>query len=183
MKTPASIDPLEPTCSTFGFIPSLALCEMMIDTSTIKGLQALYHFGRPPLHTFQLISQPTNQTNCILYQLSFPSAYPCGALMKQSNNLHYHNIAISFVLTHCEGLCFCFCFILELSSFGMIHDGEGNPCRKAEGNIMSPTLTGNNGVFSWSVCSRQYLNKFLRQASAWKGIFLISDTEEDSLEK
>ncbi|KAI6077418.1 A disintegrin and metalloproteinase with thrombospondin motifs 18 [Aix galericulata] len=29
-------------------------------------------------------------------------------------------------------------------NFGMIHDGEGNPCRKAEGNIMSPTLTGNN---------------------------------------
>ncbi|XP_029466482.1 A disintegrin and metalloproteinase with thrombospondin motifs 18 [Rhinatrema bivittatum] len=46
-------------------------------------------------------------------------------------------------------------------NFGMIHDGEGNPCRKAEGNIMSPTLTGKNGVFSWSACSRQYLNKFL----------------------
>uniref|UniRef100_A0A8D2LEB5 A disintegrin and metalloproteinase with thrombospondin motifs 18 n=1 Tax=Varanus komodoensis TaxID=61221 RepID=A0A8D2LEB5_VARKO len=51
-------------------------------------------------------------------------------------------------------------------NFGMIHDGEGNPCRKAEGNIMSPTLTGNNGVFSWSVCSRQYLNKFLSTAQA-----------------
>ena len=47
-------------------------------------------------------------------------------------------------------------------SFGMVHDGEGNPCRKTEGNIMSPTLTGNNGVFSWSSCSRQYLKKFLR---------------------
>ncbi|XP_040592449.1 A disintegrin and metalloproteinase with thrombospondin motifs 18 isoform X2 [Mesocricetus auratus] len=47
-------------------------------------------------------------------------------------------------------------------NFGMVHDGEGNPCRKAEGNIMSPTLTGNNGVFSWSSCSRQYLKKFLR---------------------
>nr|XP_033799394.1 A disintegrin and metalloproteinase with thrombospondin motifs 18 [Geotrypetes seraphini] len=46
-------------------------------------------------------------------------------------------------------------------NFGMIHDGEGNPCRKAEGNIMSPTLTGKNGVFSWSACSRRYLNKFL----------------------
>lgn len=52
---------------------------------------------------------------------------------------------------------FPFCF-----SFGMVHDGEGNPCKKAEGNIMSPTLTGNNGVFSWSSCSRQYLKKFLR---------------------
>ncbi|XP_025963433.2 A disintegrin and metalloproteinase with thrombospondin motifs 18 isoform X2 [Dromaius novaehollandiae] len=51
-------------------------------------------------------------------------------------------------------------------NFGMVHDGEGNPCRKAEGNIMSPTLTGNNGVFSWSVCSRQYLNKFLSTAQA-----------------
>ncbi|KAJ7402293.1 A disintegrin and metalloproteinase with thrombospondin motifs 18 [Pitangus sulphuratus] len=54
----------------------------------------------------------------------------------------------------------------SLFSFGMIHDGEGNACRKAEGNIMSPTLTGNNGVFSWSVCSRQYLNKFLSTAQA-----------------
>uniref|UniRef100_A0A5F8G1Q7 A disintegrin and metalloproteinase with thrombospondin motifs 18 n=1 Tax=Monodelphis domestica TaxID=13616 RepID=A0A5F8G1Q7_MONDO len=51
-------------------------------------------------------------------------------------------------------------------NFGMIHDGEGNPCRKAEGNIMSPTLTGNNGVFSWSSCSRQYLTKFLSTAQA-----------------
>ncbi|XP_062845344.1 A disintegrin and metalloproteinase with thrombospondin motifs 18 [Trichomycterus rosablanca] len=51
-------------------------------------------------------------------------------------------------------------------NFGMIHDGEGNPCRKAEGNIMSPTLAGNNGVFSWSACSRQYLNRFLGTTQA-----------------
>uniref|UniRef100_A0A8C9WIA9 ADAM metallopeptidase with thrombospondin type 1 motif 18 n=1 Tax=Scleropages formosus TaxID=113540 RepID=A0A8C9WIA9_SCLFO len=51
-------------------------------------------------------------------------------------------------------------------NFGMIHDGEGNPCRKAEGNIMSPTLAGNNGVFSWSACSRQYLSRFLSTAQA-----------------
>ncbi|XP_064129830.1 A disintegrin and metalloproteinase with thrombospondin motifs 18 [Loxodonta africana] len=51
-------------------------------------------------------------------------------------------------------------------NFGMIHDGEGNPCRKAEGNIMSPTLMGNNGVFSWSSCSRQYLKKFLSTPQA-----------------
>ncbi|KAM9817553.1 A disintegrin and metalloproteinase with thrombospondin motifs 18 [Neosynchiropus ocellatus] len=51
-------------------------------------------------------------------------------------------------------------------NFGMIHDGEGNPCRKTEGNIMSPTLAGNNGVFSWSTCSRQYLNRFLGTAQA-----------------
>lgn len=47
-------------------------------------------------------------------------------------------------------------------SFGMVHDGEGNVCKKSEGNIMSPTLAGRNGVFSWSACSRQYLHKFLR---------------------
>ncbi|XP_061621300.1 A disintegrin and metalloproteinase with thrombospondin motifs 18 isoform X2 [Phyllopteryx taeniolatus] len=51
-------------------------------------------------------------------------------------------------------------------NFGMIHDGEGNPCRKTEGNIMSPTLAGNNGVFSWSTCSRQYLNRFLGTTQA-----------------
>ncbi|XP_043911487.1 A disintegrin and metalloproteinase with thrombospondin motifs 18 [Protopterus annectens] len=51
-------------------------------------------------------------------------------------------------------------------NFGMIHDGEGNACKKSEGNIMSPTLAGNNGVFSWSSCSRQYLNKFLSTAQA-----------------
>ncbi|XP_042196315.1 A disintegrin and metalloproteinase with thrombospondin motifs 18 [Callorhinchus milii] len=51
-------------------------------------------------------------------------------------------------------------------NFGMIHDGEGNPCRKTEGNIMSPTLAGNNGIFSWSACSRQYLNRFLSTAQA-----------------
>lgn len=50
-------------------------------------------------------------------------------------------------------------------SFGMVHDGEGNICKKSEGNIMSPTLAGHNGVFSWSACSRQYLYKFLRYAS------------------
>ncbi|KAG7258627.1 hypothetical protein CRUP_011942 [Coryphaenoides rupestris] len=55
---------------------------------------------------------------------------------------------------------------IMLSNFGMIHDGEGNPCRKAEGNIMSPTLAGNNGVFSWSTCSRQYLSRFLGTAQA-----------------
>uniref|UniRef100_H2ZWR1 ADAM metallopeptidase with thrombospondin type 1 motif 18 n=1 Tax=Latimeria chalumnae TaxID=7897 RepID=H2ZWR1_LATCH len=51
-------------------------------------------------------------------------------------------------------------------NFGMIHDGEGNACKKAEGNIMSPTLAGSNGVFSWSACSRQYLNRFLSTAQA-----------------
>lgn len=50
----------------------------------------------------------------------------------------------------------------------MIHDGEGNPCRKTEGNIMSPTLAGNNGVFFWSTCSRQYLSRFLGLVSASK---------------
>ncbi|XP_075442138.1 A disintegrin and metalloproteinase with thrombospondin motifs 16 isoform X1 [Ascaphus truei] len=51
-------------------------------------------------------------------------------------------------------------------NFGMVHDGEGNMCKKSEGNIMSPTLAGHNGVFSWSACSRQYLYKFLSTAQA-----------------
>ncbi|EHB09387.1 A disintegrin and metalloproteinase with thrombospondin motifs 16 [Heterocephalus glaber] len=51
-------------------------------------------------------------------------------------------------------------------NFGMVHDGEGNMCKKSEGNIMSPTLAGRNGVFSWSPCSRQYLHKFLSTAQA-----------------
>ncbi|KTF96919.1 hypothetical protein cypCar_00034399, partial [Cyprinus carpio] len=46
-------------------------------------------------------------------------------------------------------------------NFGMVHDGEGNVCKKSVGNIMSPTLAGHNGLFSWSSCSRQYLNRFL----------------------
>uniref|UniRef100_A0A8C4QKM8 Peptidase M12B domain-containing protein n=1 Tax=Eptatretus burgeri TaxID=7764 RepID=A0A8C4QKM8_EPTBU len=51
-------------------------------------------------------------------------------------------------------------------NFGMVHDGEGNLCKKAEGNIMSPTLSGNNGLFSWSDCSRQYLHRFLSTPQA-----------------
>ncbi|KAM6224390.1 A disintegrin and metalloproteinase with thrombospondin motifs 16 [Rhynchocyon petersi] len=51
-------------------------------------------------------------------------------------------------------------------NFGMVHDGEGNICKKSEGNIMSPTLAGRNGVFSWSPCSRQYLRKFLSTSQA-----------------
>ncbi|XP_055515067.1 A disintegrin and metalloproteinase with thrombospondin motifs 16-like [Leucoraja erinacea] len=51
-------------------------------------------------------------------------------------------------------------------NFGMIHDGEGNVCKKSEGNIMSPTLAGHNGVFSWSACSRQYLYRFLSSSQA-----------------
>ncbi|XP_042565154.1 A disintegrin and metalloproteinase with thrombospondin motifs 16 [Clupea harengus] len=51
-------------------------------------------------------------------------------------------------------------------NFGMVHDGEGNVCKKSVGNIMSPTLAGHNGVFSWSSCSRQYLSRFLSTAQA-----------------
>ncbi|XP_008832791.1 A disintegrin and metalloproteinase with thrombospondin motifs 16 [Nannospalax galili] len=51
-------------------------------------------------------------------------------------------------------------------NFGMVHDGEGNRCKKSEGNIMSPTLAGRNGIFSWSPCSRRYLHKFLSTAQA-----------------
>ncbi|XP_072250752.1 A disintegrin and metalloproteinase with thrombospondin motifs 16 [Leuresthes tenuis] len=56
-------------------------------------------------------------------------------------------------------------------NFGMVHDGEGNVCKKSEGNIMSPTLAGHNGIFSWSSCSRQYLSRFLNTAQA----FCLSD--------
>uniref|UniRef100_A0A3Q2SX69 ADAM metallopeptidase with thrombospondin type 1 motif 16 n=1 Tax=Fundulus heteroclitus TaxID=8078 RepID=A0A3Q2SX69_FUNHE len=56
-------------------------------------------------------------------------------------------------------------------NFGMVHDGEGNICKKSEGNIMSPTLAGHNGIFSWSPCSRQYLSRFLNTAQA----FCLSD--------
>ncbi|XP_048118097.1 A disintegrin and metalloproteinase with thrombospondin motifs 16 [Alosa alosa] len=51
-------------------------------------------------------------------------------------------------------------------NFGMVHDGEGNVCKKSVGNIMSPTLAGHNGVFSWSACSRQYLSRFLSTTQA-----------------
>ncbi|XP_036081427.1 A disintegrin and metalloproteinase with thrombospondin motifs 16 isoform X6 [Rousettus aegyptiacus] len=51
-------------------------------------------------------------------------------------------------------------------NFGMVHDGEGNLCTKSEGSIMSPTLAGRNGLFSWSACSRQYLRRFLSTAQA-----------------
>nr|XP_023669699.1 A disintegrin and metalloproteinase with thrombospondin motifs 16-like isoform X1 [Paramormyrops kingsleyae] len=51
-------------------------------------------------------------------------------------------------------------------NFGMVHDGEGNVCKKSQGNIMSPILTGHNGIFSWSACSRQYLSKFLSTTQA-----------------
>lgn len=56
----------------------------------------------------------------------------------------------------------CLVFLFYFSSFGMVHDGEGNVCKKSEGNIMSPTLAGHNGIFSWSACSRQYLSRFLK---------------------
>nr|XP_006811817.1 PREDICTED: A disintegrin and metalloproteinase with thrombospondin motifs 18-like [Saccoglossus kowalevskii] len=52
-------------------------------------------------------------------------------------------------------------------NFGMIHDGEGNDCSKSRGHIMSPTMTGNNnGIFSWSQCSREYLENFLSSSKA-----------------
>lgn len=55
----------------------------------------------------------------------------------------------------------------------MVHDGEGNVCKKSEGNIMSPTLAGRNGVFSWSPCSRQYLHRFLRYDVSEMAIYLL----------
>ncbi|XP_022082349.1 A disintegrin and metalloproteinase with thrombospondin motifs 16-like isoform X2 [Acanthaster planci] len=46
-------------------------------------------------------------------------------------------------------------------SFGMVHDGDGNDCKKSSGYIMSPTLSGNNGRFHWSPCSQDYITTFL----------------------
>uniref|UniRef100_UPI0035901066 A disintegrin and metalloproteinase with thrombospondin motifs 18-like n=1 Tax=Myxine glutinosa TaxID=7769 RepID=UPI0035901066 len=51
-------------------------------------------------------------------------------------------------------------------NFGMVHDGDGNVCKKWEGHIMAPTLTGQDGVFSWSACSRQSLLDFLSSPQA-----------------
>jgi len=47
-------------------------------------------------------------------------------------------------------------------SLGMLHDGEGNGCRAAPGNIMSSSMIGRDGLFHWSACSRNYLHGFLR---------------------
>ncbi|XP_067094306.1 A disintegrin and metalloproteinase with thrombospondin motifs 16 [Osmerus mordax] len=64
-------------------------------------------------------------------------------------------LGVAFTIAHESG-----------HNFGMVHDGEGNMCKKSEGNIMSPTLAGHNGIFSWSACSRQYLTRFLSSAQA-----------------
>ncbi|TSL82603.1 A disintegrin and metalloproteinase with thrombospondin motifs 16 [Bagarius yarrelli] len=60
-------------------------------------------------------------------------------------------------------------------NFGMIHDGEGNVCKKSTGNIMSPTLAGDNGLFSWSSCSRQYLTRFLRTSVRLCGVIVLDE--------
>nr|XP_018673460.1 A disintegrin and metalloproteinase with thrombospondin motifs 18 isoform X1 [Ciona intestinalis] len=51
-------------------------------------------------------------------------------------------------------------------SFGMKHDGEGNLCSKRDGHIMSPTLNGLNGVFTWSTCSRNAIGDFLQNVES-----------------
>ncbi|CAK8692752.1 unnamed protein product [Clavelina lepadiformis] len=51
-------------------------------------------------------------------------------------------------------------------SFGMKHDGQSNFCSKRDGHIMSPTLNGLNGVFTWSACSREAMNDFLSDANS-----------------
>ena len=58
-----------------------------------------------------------------------------------------------YILTEC---------LFNCCSFGMVHDGDGNECKKSGGKIMSATLSGNNGRFLWSACSRDYLEDFLR---------------------
>ncbi|XP_033625467.1 A disintegrin and metalloproteinase with thrombospondin motifs 16-like [Asterias rubens] len=51
-------------------------------------------------------------------------------------------------------------------SFGMVHDGDGNECKKSSGHVMSPTLSGNNGRFVWSSCSQEYISDFLSSSRA-----------------
>uniref|UniRef100_A0A3B3ZV76 Uncharacterized protein n=1 Tax=Periophthalmus magnuspinnatus TaxID=409849 RepID=A0A3B3ZV76_9GOBI len=98
-------------------------------------------------------------------------------LMGKGGKRHDHAVLLtgldicSWKNEPCDTLAKSFCTLSQschfsFVNFGMIHDGEGNPCRKTEGNIMSPTLAGNNGVFSWSTCSRQYLSRFLGTAQA-----------------
>uniref|UniRef100_T1J287 Peptidase M12B domain-containing protein n=1 Tax=Strigamia maritima TaxID=126957 RepID=T1J287_STRMM len=59
-------------------------------------------------------------------------------------------LALAFTIAHESG-----------HNFGMVHDGDGNICANTRGSIMAPTLTGLDGTFSWSACSRRDLNKFL----------------------
>ncbi|XP_071822540.1 A disintegrin and metalloproteinase with thrombospondin motifs 18-like isoform X2 [Apostichopus japonicus] len=65
-------------------------------------------------------------------------------------------IGLAFTIAHESG-----------HSFSMVHDGDGNGCRKHGGNIMSPTLSGHTGRFSWSQCSGEYLNEFLQSDRAY----------------
>ncbi|XP_050399474.1 A disintegrin and metalloproteinase with thrombospondin motifs 16 isoform X2 [Patella vulgata] len=51
-------------------------------------------------------------------------------------------------------------------NIGMFHDGESNYCQQSAGSIMSPTLMGKDGKFSWSVCSKAYLMRFLNTPQA-----------------
>ncbi|XP_055955253.1 A disintegrin and metalloproteinase with thrombospondin motifs 16 [Patella vulgata] len=68
----------------------------------------------------------------------------------------------SCIMNEDTGLATAFTVTHEIGhNFGMFHDGEGNNCKRGAGNIMSPTLTGRNGLFQWSSCSRNYFLKFL----------------------
>lgn len=64
-------------------------------------------------------------------------------------------IGLAFTIAHESG-----------HSFSMVHDGDGNDCRKHGGSIMSPTLSGHTGRFSWSHCSGDYLDEFLQTTRA-----------------
>lgn len=93
----------------------------------------------------------------------------------ESNTKNHKVIGLAWVSGMCrptysctmnEGKCFESVFVIthEMGhNLGMHHDGKDNKCNDKT-NIMSPTL--GPGKIAWSTCSRDYLNKFLKNKDA-----------------